>query len=72
MNNNQPFCKTDEYGTKRWILNGHLHREDGPAIENTNGSKAWFIYNQLHRLDGPAIEWSNGDTEWWYHGEEIK
>ncbi|MDP3445996.1 MAG: hypothetical protein Q8T08_24310 [Ignavibacteria bacterium] len=26
-----------------WFLNGRLHREDGPALEN-NGIKRWYLY----------------------------
>ena len=32
----RPQCEVDEYGVKRWCLNGELHREDGPAIEYPN------------------------------------
>lgn len=35
----------DIYGTKKWWVNGKLHRESGPAIEYANGRKEW-------RLDG--------------------
>lgn len=27
------------YGTKRWYLDGKLHREDGPAIEYVDGGE---------------------------------
>ena len=27
----------------RWYLDGKLHREDGPAIENIDGTKEWYI-----------------------------
>ena len=55
----------DNFGIKRWYLNGRLHREDGPAVECVNGSKAWYINGKLHRADGPAIEYSDGRIEWW-------
>ena len=42
-----------------------LHREDGPAIEETGGHKEWLIDGKYHREDGPAIEYSNGGKEWW-------
>ena len=32
-----------EDGYKEWYLNGKLHREDGPAIEDSNGYSAWYI-----------------------------
>ena len=36
---NKPECKTYENGDKEWYLNGKLHREDGPAVEDANGYK---------------------------------
>ena len=33
----------DQYGTKRWYLNGKLHRLDGPAIEYSGGDKEWWL-----------------------------
>ena len=58
----QPKMKVYSDGTKRWFLNGKLHREDGPAIEYPNGSKEWFLndeevtWQQLFRN-------ANGDLE---------
>ena|SRR5579859_2020753 len=65
---NQPICKTDLFGTKRWYLGNLLHREDGPAQEYSNGDKAWYLYGQLHRIDGPAIEYINGDKSYYFNG----
>ena len=55
----------DEEGTKRYYLNGILHRVDGPAIEWAGGVKSWCLNGERHRVDGPAIECANGD-KWWY------
>jgi hypothetical protein len=33
----------DQDGTKRYYLNGNLHREDGPAIEYSNGNKYYYL-----------------------------
>jgi hypothetical protein len=55
-------------GTKKWYLNGELHREDGPAIEEINGSKHWYLNGELRREDGPAIEYSNGSKYWYLNG----
>lgn len=56
-------------GSKYWLLNKQLHREDGPAIERINGDKFWYLNGQLHREDGPAIEWSDGTKHWNLNGE---
>jgi hypothetical protein len=56
-------------GTKRWLLNDQLHREDGPAIERANGDKMWFLDGRLHRTDGPAVEWADGDKRWYLNGQ---
>jgi len=37
------FVEVDENGTKKWYLDGKLHREYGPAIENADGSKSWWL-----------------------------
>jgi hypothetical protein len=58
--------KIDIECTRRWYLNGKLHREDGPAVEYADGSKEWWINGQCHREDGPAVEYADGTTkEWW-------
>ena len=69
MNNEQPICETDEDGNKHWLLNGELHREDGPAVECANGDKCWYLNDKLHREDGPAVEYPNGSKHWYLNGE---
>ena len=56
-------------GNKYWLLNGKLHREDGPAIERADGSKSWFLNDNLHREDGPAIEGADGRKSWLLNGK---
>jgi hypothetical protein len=56
-------------GTKKWYLNGKLHREDGPACEYSNGDKEWCLNGELHREDGPAVELGNGNKTWWLNGK---
>jgi hypothetical protein len=58
-------------GSKRWYLNGKLHREDGPAIEYASGSKYWYLNGKLHREDGPALEWAEGSKFWYLNGKEV-
>jgi hypothetical protein len=62
---------TDSCGTKRWYKDGKLHREGGPAMEDTDGSKFWYYYGKRHRDDGPAIEYYDGRKIWFFHGEFI-
>ena len=66
---NQPICKTDQFGTKCWLLNDQLHREDGPAVEYANGNKSWLLHGQYHRVGGPAIEYVDGSKKWLLHGQ---
>jgi hypothetical protein len=58
-------------GDKYWYLNDELHREDGPAIEDSDGDKSWYLNGKRHREDGPAIEHSNGDKSWYLNGKEL-
>jgi hypothetical protein len=67
--NKEPELRISVYGTKVWLLNGELHREDGPAIERINGSKAWYVNGKLHREDGPANETVKGYKEWAINGQ---
>jgi hypothetical protein len=67
--NNKPICKVDIAGTKRWCLNGKLHREDGPAIEYADGDKEWWLNGVRHREDGLAVEYNNGHKGWWFNGK---
>jgi hypothetical protein len=38
---------TDEHG-KVYVVDGQVHREDGPAVECNNGNKAWFLNGQQY------------------------
>ena len=58
-------------GTKVWLLNRRLHREDGPAYEHPDGSKSWYLNGKRHREDGPAIVWSNGRKKWYLNGKQV-
>jgi hypothetical protein len=61
--------KVEYDGTKKWYLNGKLHREDGPAIEYPSGTKEWHLNGKLHREDGPAVEYWSGAKRWYLYGE---
>ena len=59
----------DDDGTIRYFNeHGQIHREDGPAVEDTDGT-LWYINNELHRTDGPAIECADGTRSWWVNGQ---
>jgi len=65
----QSTCEIDHVKTKRWRLDGKLHRVDGPAVEWSDGDTAWYIHGQLHREDGPAIKWIDDFESWWFNGK---
>jgi len=56
-------------GGVAFVKNGKVHRENGPAIEQSNGDKFWYINGKLHREGGPASEYQNGYKEWWINGK---
>jgi len=56
---------------KHWLVNGELHREDGPAYEGADGVKAWYRNGLAHREDGPAIILSDGRKIWRIHGKDV-
>ena len=58
-------------GSKYWYLKGKLHREDGPAIEDSGGCKFWYLNGQLHREDGPAVEYGDGAKYWYLNDVEF-
>jgi len=57
---------------KVWIVDGKVHRVNGPAIEEQDGTKKWIVNDKLHRTGGPAIEYPDGFKEWWQNGKFIK
>ena len=61
--------KVDNNGTKRWYLDGKLHRKDGPAVEGSDGYKEWYLDGKRHREDGPAVEGSDGYKAWYLDGK---
>jgi hypothetical protein len=59
-----------ESGTKKWYLNGLLHRTDGPAIEWWDNDTEWYLNGKLHRTDGPAFEYA-GERNSWYVNNKL-
>jgi hypothetical protein len=69
----EQFIHVDIDGSKLYYSDKEmtkLHREDGPAIEESNGYKAWYLNGQLHREDGPAAEDADGTKEWYLNDKE--
>lgn len=62
---------TGRDGSIRWLVDGALHRDNGPALILPGGVKAWYRHGALHRLDGPAVVYPNGDGVWFVHGERL-
>lgn len=67
------------HGTTQWLLNGKIHRIDGPAMislhDNPTGSgiaEGWCFDAAWHRIDGPAVILFNGRKEYWIHGKQIE
>jgi hypothetical protein len=65
----EPTLTVNADGTQRWLVNGELHRLDGPAFIYPDGTQQWYVSGELHRLDGPAVIWANGDQAWWVNGQ---
>jgi hypothetical protein len=61
--------KEHRNGTKFWLINGKVYREDGLVVEEADGVKEWRINGELHREDGPAIEFPDGTKLWFIKGE---
>jgi hypothetical protein len=61
----------DSDGTRYWLLDGLLHRCEGPAVERPDGSLEWWRHGQLHNDNGPAVIRADGTLEWWKEGRQI-
>jgi hypothetical protein len=47
---NKPVVKYID-GSKKWFLDGKLHRRDGPAVEYKDGKREWYFNGKRHRED---------------------
>jgi hypothetical protein len=59
-----PVMTIDADSNRMWMIEGCLHRTDGPAFESADGDREWWINGLLHRTDGPAVEYADGGYEW--------
>ena len=55
-------------GTRRYRLNGVLHRQLGPAVIFENGTEIWYQRGERHRLGGPAVTMNTGEQHWYLSG----
>jgi hypothetical protein len=67
--NMKPIVKTYSDGTKKWWLNGRLHREDGPVYIGSDGTQIWYLNGKYHREDGPAVVRPDGTKKWYLNDE---
>lgn len=63
---------TDSDGNTQWLLDGVLHRTNGPA-QRYKGVDMWLAFGKLHRIGGPAeisVEHrvSMIGASWWIYG----
>ncbi len=42
----KPKLVLTDYGTYIWLVNGELHREDGPAVTLSDGTELWCLNNK--------------------------
>ena len=68
----KPKIEIDEFGTIQYLLDGQLHREDGPAYIWRHGSQEWYQNGVIHRTDGPAYEAADGYVSWHLNGNEYE
>lgn len=54
---------------RRYLKDGIMHREDGPAQEDADGSVAYYVEGVLHNRAGPAIILADGTKEWFVNGK---
>lgn len=59
----------DEANTELFVLNGKLHREDGPALILYDGTMQWYQHGVLHRTNGPARIYSSNFQEYYLYGK---
>ena len=69
LGDGRTFIKAGAAKGEFWLLNGKLHREDGPAAVYASGNKSWYLNGIPHRVDGPAVEEAHGSKYWYLNGK---
>lgn len=57
-------------GLKKYRVNGELHRDSGPAIEDAGG-KGFYFCRGTFCGDGPAVEEKKEKPPWYTRGQYI-
>ena len=68
---NEPVMRKEPDGYIQWILDGKLHRSDGPAAIWADGTQEWILHGLRHRTDGPAMIYPSGRHFWWIQGKNV-
>lgn len=55
-----------------WLVDGKLHRDNGPALSGTDGTEEWYQHGELHRIGGPALIHPNNYQAWYENGIRIR
>lgn len=56
------------YGSIEHLLNGDVHRPNGPAIIDRDGDWEWCLNGTTHRYYGACTRWG----DWVIHGKRMK
>ncbi len=51
MHQGKTVVETHFDDTKKYYINGQLHREDGPAIECKNGYCEYYLFGKFYSYD---------------------
>lgn len=54
-----------------WFKNGHIHRDNGPAMMYPGEARYWYQEGKPHRDNGPAVE-TRENLVWYQRGVLIK
>lgn len=67
----EPCTSVFPDGEKRWLKNGILHRDGGPAVVWPDGSEFWHKDGSLHREDGSAVVYPDGVEYYYLNGRLV-
>ena len=65
-------CYVEQDRKRQWMVDGVLHRINGPAVETDDDWEYWFFDGLLHRLDGPAVSDPRLNFQFYIFGKKIE